>query len=682
MTLTANQTKILELVKLFLESNEHSVFILRGYAGTGKTTIIKEIATHLEKEEYNFALMAPTGRAARILKEKTGFLSSTIHKGIYSGTGIKSNRPNNPNDIAETKIKFIYPIASPKKSPIVAIIDEASMLSSRKHEQELFSFGTDNLLEDLLTYTRLHSGGKLIFVGDPAQLPPVGETVSNALCAEYFEKLGFKIIEAELTEVLRQGAESSILRNATMLRKVLQAEKRNYLEFEMKEGEVESLPIGSLLDTYTAGWKATIPSNSILICYSNKVANDYNHDIRCELYGEDSPLRVGDILQVTQNNYLSNRMNGEFIPVLDIGLREQHIVPVWIEKSGRKERVKLTLNFIQICTLDGDDNPIKSMLLEDLLTSSHSSLSVDEVRALYIDFCIRRPSLKEGTAEFHDELKTDPYFNALRCKYGYAVTGHKSQGGEWDTVFVDYTGRSGLSEESLRWAYTVTTRARVKLYITNLPKITPFSAFRIEPIQKCKHIDEEFRIIASVGATPFHQISAQAYLRAKYFCIKSNMSASPYKIHHIESKPYLEIYKIQAPTGVHRFDILYKAGGIFLPAKAYEKNQDTQAILTLLNEESQMPIVFDYTPSDDIHGQLYHIICSACDSLSIQITNVVEHKEDYSTIYYMRTCGSFSYMKVYINANGFITYAKPMSLLGEEDYQLKAVIEEIKTHMK
>lgn len=115
MTLTANQTKILELVKLFLESNEHSVFILRGYAGTGKTTIIKEIATHLEKEEYNFALMAPTGRAARVLKEKTGFLSSTIHKRIYSGTGIKSNRPNNPNDIAETKIKFIYPIASPKR---------------------------------------------------------------------------------------------------------------------------------------------------------------------------------------------------------------------------------------------------------------------------------------------------------------------------------------------------------------------------------------------------------------------------------------------------------------------------------------------------------------------------------------------------------------------------------------
>lgn len=682
MTLTANQTKILEQVQLFLESNEHSVFILRGYAGTGKTTIIKEIATYLKREEYNFALMAPTGRAARVLKEKTGFPSSTIHKGIYAGRAIASNRSNNPNDIAETKIKFIYPIALPQKSPIVAIIDEASMLSSRRHEQELFSFGSDNLLEDLLTYTRLHSGGKLIFVGDPAQLPPVGETVSNALCAEYFEKLGFNIIEAELTEVLRQGAESSILRNATMLRKVLQAEKRNYLEFETKEGEVESLPFGSLLDTYIAGRKATIPSNSILICYSNKVANDYNHDIRCELYGEDSPLRVGDILQVIQNNYLLNRMNGEFIPVLDIGSREQHIVPVWIEKSGRKERVKLSLNFVQLCTLDGDDNPIKSMLLEDLLTSSHSSLSVDEVRALYIDFCIRHPSLKEGTVEFHEVLKTDPYFNALRCKYGYAVTGHKSQGGEWDTVFVDYTGRSGLSEESLRWAYTVTTRARVKLYITNLPKITPFSAFRIDPIQKYKHINEECRIIASVGETPFHTISAQAYLRAKCLCIMSNLSASPYKIHSVESKPYLEIYRIQTPTGIYRFDLSYKAGGIFLPAKAHETNQETPMMCSFLNDESQIPLVFNYVPSDDIHQQLYNIIRSACDGLSIQLTNVVEHREDYSVTYYMRTCENYSYIKVYINSNGFITYAKPMSLLGEEDHQLKAVIDEVKNHMK
>jgi hypothetical protein len=275
---------------------------------------------------------------------------------------------------------------------------------------------------------------------------------------------------------------------------------------------------------------------------------------------------------------------------------------------------------------------------------------------------------------------TDVYYNAIRAKYGYAVTGHKCQGGEWGKVFVDYTDRTGLNDDSLRWAYTATTRAQKTLYVTNLPHVTPFDKFRIEPIHRCKNMPPECHIIGDVERTPFHDENTENYLRAKYHCIMWNMDGTPYSIQSVTSKPYMEIYQIQTPGGIDRFDIRYKEGGIFLPALPASRNEHTQLVLMLLNNERMLPFVFDYTPSDDILERLYNTIRSACDSLSVQITNVVEHPEDYSVVYYMRTSDSYSYIKVYIDKNGFVTYATPMSMLGPDDDELTAVINEIKDH--
>ena len=676
MELTQQQNRVFERIKAFMDSDA-SVFILRGYAGTGKTTMVKVIADYLAQSR-DVKLMAPTGRAARVLAAKTGREAVTIHKAIYEKACVVSK---NVKDIAESEFKFVFPVhKNEKEGNVVAIVDEASMVCSRKIEHELFVFGTDNLMEDLLSFVRPDFGGKVIFVGDPAQLPPVGEPVSNALRAEYFEMWKLEVMEEELTEVLRQKGDSIILKNAMMIRDLLKKEKRNCLVFEEKENDVETVPSGDFLNKYLDYRKQSSRQDSVVICYSNKAASRYNRDIRTSLYGEDVPLRVNDILLITQNNYRLGRMNGEFVPVLDIGARTQQSAPVYAQVGSERKRIVVTINFVQVTVPDGNNVPMQCMLIEDLLTSDKATISIDENRALYINFCMRNPHLKQGTEEFAEKLMSDEFYNAIRAKYGYAVTGHKCQGGEWGKVFVDYTDRTGLSDDCLRWAYTATTRAQKTLYVTNLPHVTPFDKFRIEPIQKCKNMDAECRVIGDVEPTPFHAENAENYLKAKFHCINYNMEGTPYSILSVISRPYLEIYQIQTPTGTDRFDIHYKTGGIFQPAVPISRNEHTQLILMLLNSERMLPFVLNYKPSDEMHEKLYNLIRSACDGLCIQITNVVEKNTNFYVTYYMRTSDTFSYIRVYIDDNGFVTYAKPMSMLGSDDSELAALINEINNH--
>lgn len=676
MELTKQQNEVFKKIKVFMESDA-SVFILRGYAGTGKTTMVKVVADYIAQSR-NMYLMAPTGRAARVLSQKTKRMATTIHKAIYEGTCLVSK---GTNDIAETEFKLVFPIRTSKQDgKNVVIVDEASMLCSRKIKHELYKFGSDNLMEDLLTFIRPGFGGKVVFVGDPAQLPPVGESVSNALRAEYFQKQGLKVMEAELTEVLRQKDDSIILKNAMMIRDLLKKDKRNSLVFEEKKDDVETISANCFLEKYLDYRKKSDKNDSVVICFSNKTASRYNRAIRTDLYGKDVPVRKNDVLMIIQNNYNLGRMNGEFVPVLSVGERTQQSAPVYVQVGGVKQRKIITLNFVQVTVTNGLGNPCLCMLLEDLLNSDKPELSIDETRALYINFCMRHPELRQGTQQFSLVLMQDAYYNAIRAKYGYAVTGHKCQGGEWGKVFVDYTGRTGLDNDSLRWAYTATTRAQKTLYVANLPHITPFSKFRIDPIQKCNRIDPECRILNEVGPTPFHDDNVDNAIRAKYHCIVKNMEFSPYSVVSVLSNPYLETYNIQTPDGVDRYDLYYKTGPVFQPVKAVVPNSHSVFIAMLMDDEHGMSYKFDYIPSDESYSQLYNLIRSACDTLGIQITNVVEHKEDYNVVYYMRTSSTFSYIKVYVNAEGFITYAKPMSLKGTEDRDLCSIVEIIKSH--
>lgn len=213
MELTGLQLAVVEQVCRFIKDENAQVFILKGYAGTGKTTLVKTIADKIS-QWLTVKLMAPTGRAARVLSDKTGREATTIHRVIYKAEGLKEGK-----DKSDFKFHFLINDTSGEK--IAVIVDEASMLGSRTVEQELFEFGTGNLMNDLLTYARPGFGGKLIFVGDPAQLPPVGETESVALSAAFFTEKGLNVMEAELTDVMRQAGDSVILGNAMLIRDLL-----------------------------------------------------------------------------------------------------------------------------------------------------------------------------------------------------------------------------------------------------------------------------------------------------------------------------------------------------------------------------------------------------------------------------------------------------------------------------
>ena len=675
MVLTQQQSKVFEQIQEFINSDA-SVFILRGYAGTGKTTMVKVIADFIA-QKHEVKLMAPTGRAARVLAQKTNRKASTIHRAIYGKAAIQVEKTE---DIADIEFKYVFPV-NENHNQLVVIVDEASMLCSRTIQQELFQFGTDNLMNDLLTYVRPSFGGKLIFVGDPAQLPPVGESVSNALRKDFFEEKGLEVMEAELTEVIRQSGESAILKNAMQIRKLLESDKRNHLIFEEKANEVEVVEKGKLIDYYINERKKSNCNNSVVICFSNQSTHSYNKEIRESLYGTpDPPIRVGDILMVVQNNYSLDRMNGELVPVLEVGDIVCQSAPVYVQNGRSRERKNITLEFIRVKTTDGAGEPVSCMLLLDLLNNGYGSLSIDQQRALYINFRMRFPNLKPGSEEFGNALQADVYYNCLKAKYGYAVTGHKCQGGEWGIVFVDYSGRTGMSEDCLRWAYTATTRAKKTLYVSNLPHITPFSKFRIDGIQTCRNINEEFRVLGEVELSPFHSPDAPKYLHAKWMCIEQNLQWTGYRIVSVESRPWLEIYNISTPDGILRFDIMYRNGGVFLPARCPKSNFHTVLLTDMLNSERQMPLVINYEPTDEIHAQIFNLIQSACDTLDITITNIVEHPEDYSVNYYFRTSGTVSYLKIYINDKGFVTYARPLSLIGREDTQLQLLTKEIQGH--
>lgn len=656
--------------------SDASVFILRGYAGTGKTTMVKHIVDYMSQSR-RVVLMAPTGRAARVLSVKTGYEANTIHKTIYGTGSLVSKEVKN---VAEAEFKLCFPI-NMTDGKIVAVVDEASMLCSRTMEQEMFKFGTDNLMDDLLTFVRPSYGGKVIFVGDPAQLPPVGESDSQALNEAFFIARGLKVMTGTLTEVLRQTGDSVILKNAMKIRELLDMEKRNRLVFEEKVGDVESISDGEFLNKYFDARKNDGENNSVVICFSNQSAFQYNKAIREKLYGEVTPeVKVGDVLMVVQNNYQLDKMNGEFVAVSYVGEKVKQTAPVYVQKGAERQLSNITLTFQYVQVSDSKNNPVDCMLLIDLLNDGSPSLGIDRQKALYINFCMRHPHLKLGSKEFSDALLADIYCNCLKAKYGYAVTGHKCQGGEWKKVFVDYSGRTGLSDDCLRWAYTATTRARETLYIFNLPHVTPFSKFRIEQVQQCAKMNPECRVIDKVAPSPFHEPSAPDYLHAKCRCVMENMEYTPYRIVNVVSKPYLEMYNIGTPDGVECYDVRYKKGGIFSKAVPRKDSLHSVMIGMMLDSERAMPLVFNYVPSDEIHKQLYHLICSVCDELSIQITNVVEHKEDYSVVYYFRTSDNMSYLKIYIDDSDNVTYAKPMSMAGKEDKELLLLIQYIQNY--
>lgn len=446
---TFGQKKIIEKLSNYLSSDDFSkIFVLNGYAGTGKTTLIAATVAALKQMGIRTVLLAPTGRAAKVLARYSGEKALTVHKRIYR------ERTN-----AEYESRFSLDLN--REQGAVFIVDEASMLSDHSNEGQLF--GSGSLLEDLITYVRSGWGCRLILVGDSAQLPPVGADFSPALDEPTLARFG-EVEYATLDEVVRQEAESGILFNATLVRCMLERGITEIPRFDCSFPDFTPLSGGDFLETLQDAYAKYGRDEVIVITRSNKRANRYNEGIRRNVLCAEEELESGDMLMVVKNNYhYTERIEDcpmHFIANGDIAhLRRLRR----FEEFYGFRFANAVLEFP-----DYDNTEVECRILLDTLTSEAPALTREEQTRLFYEVEKDYLDIKSKLKRFK-EIRENPHFNALQIKFAYAVTCHKAQGGQWRAVFVDRClfGDEPMTRDMLRWLYTALTRATDRLYLVN-----------------------------------------------------------------------------------------------------------------------------------------------------------------------------------------------------------------------
>jgi hypothetical protein len=496
--LTPSQDNAVHSIQAFLKDPNSECFVLRGYAGTGKTFLLGGLVKYLQINAREAVLMAPTGRAARVISERHGISANTVHRSIYYLDKLKEYRP----DDDPVTYKFYYELkVNENDQGTIFIVDEASMISNIYSEQEFIRFGSGKLLSDLFSYLGFDGNDerkKIIFIGDDAQLPPVGMSDSPALDPTYLEKeYHVNINQATLTDVVRQREGESILNNATNLRKMIAVNKYPAFEFEVDNQTTFQARREGVISNYSSDDPNLVEPTQIIVAYSNAQAADYNTAIRSKLFPGENEITDGDRLIVVKNSYNHeiDLMNGQMGVVSNVDpFTETRNIPLGNDKHGKKKHALLTFRGVVASFIDikGSKHDIKCRIVENLLYSKERALTSNESKALYIDFCMRNPSLKPGSAIFKHELKSDEYFNALQVKFAYALTCHKAQGGEWNRVTVDFYGRNNLSKDNFRWCYTAITRAKKHLYAIDPPKksiLTPIKPLKETEMNREKDLE-------------------------------------------------------------------------------------------------------------------------------------------------------------------------------------------------
>lgn len=446
---TLNQDIFLQKIAQFILSDvKNEVFVLKGYAGTGKTTVISTIVNQLYNVNKKYLLLAPTGRAAKVISNYSKKPAFTIHKKIYF-----------PKKTSSGGVSFS--MQQNKHTNTIFIVDEASMISDTSTESSLYENGS--LLDDLIMYVESGKNCKLIFVGDTAQLPPVNLDVSPALNIETLQiNYDREVHHLELDEVMRQVEDSGILFNATELREILKSNFIDTFKFDVNNYKdiirlVDGYDIQDAINQafYNYGLEETV-----FIVRSNKRANQYNEQIRTRILSKESELSSGDFLMVVKNNYFWLKdsdeagfiANGDIIEVLEI----------------RKIQELYGFKFatVKIRMVDYPSQaPLDTILLLDTIKSESPSLTYEESNKLYQEVLL---DYEDETTKYKkfQKVKNNEYFNALQVKFSYAITCHKSQGGQWNTVFIEQPYLpNGIDRDYIRWLYTAMTRAKEKLYL-------------------------------------------------------------------------------------------------------------------------------------------------------------------------------------------------------------------------
>lgn len=437
-----------KLANFVLEGKKDNVFLLKGFAGTGKTTLVATLVSSLWKVKMSSILMAPTGRAAKVMSVYSGNKAFTIHKKIYF-----------PKKQSGGGIQFV--LAPNKHRNTVFIVDEASMIPDTPADSKLFENGS--LLDDLMYYVHSGHNCKLILIGDTAQLPPVKLELSPALDVNRLSLNYDKEVEClELDEVMRQSDDSGILYNATNLREQLQSDFFEDFKFDLAHYKdiVRLIDGNEIQEAIDSSYGENGKEQTAIIVRSNKRANLYNQNIRERILFLDNEISVGDYMMVVKNNYFWLKPNSEagFIANGDI-------IEV-LELFAIKELYGFKFAEVKVKMVDyPNQKPFETVLLLDTITAVTPSLSYEDGNKLYQEVMKDYAHEKSKYRKFLG-VKNNRFFNALQVKFSYAITCHKSQGGQWDTVFVEQPYLpNGVDKDYLRWLYTAVTRAQRQLYL-------------------------------------------------------------------------------------------------------------------------------------------------------------------------------------------------------------------------
>lgn len=437
-------------------------FLLRGYAGTGKTTLVGAIVRCLVQLHRPVVLLAPTGRAAKVLSDRASQPAYTIHRIIYRQQTFRGE---------DTRFDMGYN----RLRHAVFIVDEASMIA-RGLAYTGSPFGSGQLLDDLVRFVHEGEGCRLLLVGDTAQLPPVGEEDSPALQASAMRAYGLRVDEADLTQVVRQSAESGVLSGATRLREYIAQGTSALPRITVsKRGEVRVLPGNELIEALVSAYTEFGPDETIVVTRSNKRAYIYNNGIRARVFDREEEITRGDRVMVVKNNYFwmeqlqAQRQEGD--PPLPLNFIANGDTAEVVRLRNVHEMHGFRFADATLRFEDYDDFELECRVLLDTLASEASALTQEESHRLYesvlADY-MDVPSQRERMRQ----VRQDPYYNALQLKFAYAVTCHKAQGGQWSRVFIDqgYLPEDLSMQSYLRWLYTAFTRTTDRLYLVNWPK--------------------------------------------------------------------------------------------------------------------------------------------------------------------------------------------------------------------
>ena len=472
--LTRSQQNVLDKILDFINHSTDRIFILKGYAGTGKTTLMRFLIQELEAQNKDCRLLASTGRAAKILSNLSDQRdASTIHSMIYTFNGLNKEYAEDEEPVVDRGGQ-LFLVFEPTKlleddgSVTTYIIDEASMVSDvAVKDVTQAKFGEGRLLKELLDYDK-RPGSKFIFVGDPCQLPPIEEYYSPALMPEYIrEHFDEGVQEAQLTEIMRQSDTCDIIDASKQVRGLYNqapAEQSVYgaqrlwgfLPFRRRRDIILHTNLEEMTNDYVHKIQTSGLNSAVCICRSNRACSQLASEIRSKLGFTSARIQQGDLLMVIQNNIPTGLMNGDMVTIEELG-------------DETESRAGLTFRQATVKELFTGAK-YKSLIIEDIVNQSRLNLDSVQQQALFIDFIMRmrrQGITQKNKVRFYNAMFQDPYLNALRCVYGYAITCHKSQGGEWEDVYVHVPRNLTLNptKETYQWIYTAMTRAKKTLHM-------------------------------------------------------------------------------------------------------------------------------------------------------------------------------------------------------------------------